>query len=151
MTRYEELSKAANKAQTEREENLFECKRFLIGLREGFVEYLQCPDDAFKFADAINLEESNLNEAIHTMDNFFHIGFLLTIPENLERKYPNQTLKYGLKLKKKEEAFIVKLHNDETEFKIHKDNPEKFKEFYEYLFNEIMEIYEEEFKTFFSK
>lgn len=144
MSKLEELVESLINSKENYEKYENECLNFMKELIQGFEEYLGAPEKIIKYYqidDSNQIQYRNYISKIKIEDDgFWHAHIDIMLPSTLNNlKKIEGGVRTKVLVKKEDDYSIVKLINDTKEFKI-KDGD--FLEFYDYLFKEIKNLFD---------
>lgn len=149
MTRFEELCKSYANARKKYFNYEDECMRFGVDMVNGLVKYLECPPEQVNYYPPDKESDPNISYNIHGAtilgeDGFWHVGIGIGLYEAPKLR-PQENVRSTLLIKKVDDHFIVKYGKESPdEFKICEGKVEDLNEFYDYIFEEIKELYDKQ-------
>ena len=149
MTRFEKLCESYTCARKRYFNYETECMEFGIKMVDGLKEYLQCPPEQINYYPPDKESDPNVSYNIHGAtklgdDGFWHVGIGIGLYEAPNVR-PQENVRSTLLIKKDDSHFIVKYGREsKDEFKICEDKEDDLKKFYDYIFEEIKELYEKQ-------
>lgn len=153
MSKFEELCKIYDSARGSYVDYQRVCHDFASRLVKSMIDYFQGPEGAVTF---IPLQGEPEPEKTYTLmgamhldkDTFWHLGVVVTLYPRPGIFLPHRRNLLCFLIKKVEDYFIVKLSHLKEEFKIHRDKPDEFNPFFEFVFEKIKESYENSLQRF---
>lgn len=141
MSKFEELRQAYITARKNSSDYWKTCWGFASDLVNRMIDYFQWPREQVKVIPLKGDVNPNLKYTVQGSmhlgdDAFWHLGVNLFLYE-APNIHPYFDVLLPVMIKKVDDHFIVKLEGYEKEFKIHKDNPDGFNAFYEFIFEQI--------------
>ena len=151
MSKYSALCTAYTEALNHYRAYRDACGQFAHKLVRGMITYLGCPQDMVDFIPV--REEPQLNRRYTVWgamdlgdDTFYHLGVRLIIdPSSPDEIWPQDRLLLHLLVKKDDDAFVVQVKGLREKFRIHSDDPDKMKTFYDFIFSTIRDEYKKGF------
>lgn len=157
MTKFEELCESFKKAQSDFQQFKDDCEDFAQELWENMIVYFEIPHTQLSL---YKVDEKREWEMVPPMminamtledDAYWQVGFGITL-YGQKNEIPQETLIIGLLLKREDDQkFKVRLYGHDKLFEIDRSKHEDFKEFYDFIFNEIQINYQKELQIFLDK
>ena len=149
MSRFEELCESYTSARKRYFNYENECMEFGIKMMKGLKEYLECPPEQVNYYPPDKESDPNVSYNIHGAtklgdDGFWHVGIGIGLYE-VPNGRPQENVRSTLLIKKEDGRFIVKYGREsKDEFRICEDDEDDLKKFYDYIFDEIKELYDKQ-------
>ena len=149
MTRFEELCESYTNARKRYFNYENECMEFGVKMVDGLKEYLKCPPEQVNYYPPDKESDPNVSYNIHGAtklgdDGFWHVGIGIGLFE-VPNGRPQENVRSTLLIKKEDGRFVVKYGKESTdEFRICEDDEEDLKRLYDYIFDEIKELYDKQ-------
>ncbi len=149
MTRFEELCESYTSARKRYFNYENECMEFGIKMVDGLKEYLDCPPEQVNYYPPDKESDPNVSYNIHGAtklgeDGFWHVGIGIGLYE-VPNGRPQENVRSTLLIKKEDGRFVVKYGREsKDEFRICEDDEDDLKRFYDYIFDEIKELYDKQ-------
>jgi hypothetical protein len=149
MSRFEELCESYTSARKRYFNYENECMEFGIKMMNGLKEYLECPPEQVNYYPPDKESDPNVSYNIHGAtklgdDGFWHVGIGIGLYE-VPNGRPQENVRSTLLIKKEDGRFIVKYGREsKDEFRICEDDEDDLKKFYDYIFDEIKELYDKQ-------
>ena len=149
MTRFEDLCGSYTSARKRYFNYENECMEFGIKMVDGLKEYLECPPEQVNYYPPDKESDPNVSYNIHGAtklgeDGFWHVGIGIGLYE-VPNGRPQENVRSTLLIKKEDGHFVVKYGKEsKDEFKVCEEKEEDLKKFYDYIFDEIKELYDKQ-------
>jgi hypothetical protein len=149
MSRFEELCESYTSARKRYFNYENECMEFGIKMMNGLKEYLECPPEQVNYYPPDKESDPNVSYNIHGAtklgdDGFWHVGIGIGLYE-VPNGRPQENVRSTLLIKKEDGRFVVKYGREsKDEFRICEDDEDDLKKFYDYIFDEIKELYDKQ-------
>lgn len=146
MSKFEELCQAAEDKINRWNQYRNDCENFAVKIVQGLMEYFEIPRTNIRY---VIIDKEGKQESMPTLkhamvfdsDTYWHLGIIITLsntPDILQQR----TLLARIKFKKKDKLFLIKLGNTKREFTVDESKKDYLILFYDFLFNEIINWYE---------
>ncbi len=149
MTRFEELCGSYTSARKRYFHYENECMEFGIKMVDGLKKYLECPPEQVNYYPPDKESDPNVSYNIHGAtklgeDGFWHVGIGIGLYE-VPNGRPQENVRSTLLIKKEDGRFVVKYGKEsKDEFRICEDSEDDLKKLYDYIFDEIKELYDKQ-------
>jgi len=153
MSKFEDLCKSYKISRKKYFSYQNESYDFARNLVQGYIRYLDIPEEQFKFIPLDKEPKAGTNYtifgAIHLAeDSFWNLGMQITL-YSAPNEFPHQPVLIRFKFKKKSEnVFVVKISDEDKEHSINIDSDNDFNDFYDYLQAQIQSHFEDGFQKF---
>lgn len=154
MSKFKNLCSAYSTARQNYADYRKCCSEFANSLINGMIEYFECPREMISFfplTGEFDPKRKYSLSAAMKLDNdtFWHFGLGLTLCPS-ESEGPDETVILPFSVKKSDDLYTVRFGNVE-EFQINYDDKDKYKDFYEYIYNRVRSDYEKGLQRFLDR
>ncbi len=153
-TKFHELCSAYGQAQDKFDDYKTDCHLIAVEVVKELKAYYQVPESQFSLYRINQQDEFKLvqPELIHAIDlksdHNWHFGIGLTVCKAAETLPEELILIQIIYRKNTEGKYFIKYAIDKKEFEIIKGNSDSFIPFFNFLFDEIIESYQEHLQQF---
>ncbi|MGG7036973.1 MAG: hypothetical protein ACI7YS_17525 [Flavobacterium sp.] len=155
MSKFEQLCSAYKKAQTEFKEFRDNSRDFAVNLWDRMIQYFEIPPSQLSLYKVNEDDEYEtvappmFNALTLRSDAYWQVGFGITLFETDKNEFPQETIIIDLLLKwENKDLYKIKLSDHDKEFQIDRNNPDDFKNFFDYIYKEIETDYKTGLQTF---
>ena len=145
MSKFDELRKAIQSGKFEYCKYQDECIGFVEKLINGMVDYFEFPKGHFRYVPLDKGEDEGKSYGLIDVmkledDTFWHLRLELNLGKRI-------TLFLHFKVKKENALFVLKGLDDTSLHEIHPDVDEDFIKYYDYIFSNLIDEYQNGFKN----